>query len=72
MTPPCQLVRSPTRRKSQSPRRPQSTSAQRACLVEVLEEKARRPSPLEITGMMEHYKHLEYGETSGLASVTDL
>jgi hypothetical protein len=71
-TPLCQLVRSPTRRKSQSPRQPQSTSVQRACLAEALEEKARRPSPFEITGMMEHYKQLENGETSVLTSVADL
>jgi hypothetical protein len=39
--PPCQLVRSPTRRKSQSPRRPQSTPVQKAWLAEVLEERAK-------------------------------
>jgi len=50
MTPPCQLVRPSTRKKSQSQKRPQSTSAQRDCLAEVAEQKAKRSSTEDYKG----------------------
>jgi hypothetical protein len=70
MTLPCQLVRSPTRR-SQSLRRPQSTSAQRDCLAELPESKARWPFPPKVPRTTKKYKQLEYGGMSVFASETD-